>query len=225
MADVIDVTLSGSGLDWTATLAPCEELPEVEGSGSTPSEALEDARALAQAAVLALALEQGVEVGPVELAALEARLRLAVGLALFRHLNPSPETPDVPPYGSDVSTFPDLDPTLSLISTQRAIAEVVARRWLTPNGSLFYAPSEGVDVREYLNQGFTKARVYALQAQLAAEAEADERVESASVRVDFNAQAQTLKVSATLRPYDSGPFALVLTVSALRVDLEILSAA
>jgi hypothetical protein len=225
MSDRIDVTLEGADLDWTATIAAADELPAVEGSGSTPAEALEDARALAQAAVLALALEEGIDVGPLELAALEARLRLAVGLALFTHENPSPKVAVVPTYGSDVSTFHDLEPTLSAITTQRAIAEVVARRLLTPTGSLFYDPSAGVDVRTLLNEGFTPSRVYALRAQIAAEAEADERVASASVALDFNPQTQTLKISVRVRPFDVGPFTLVLTVSALAFDLEILAAA
>lgn len=224
MSERIDISITGSGLDWSATVVACDELPAVVGTGESPAAALEAARALAQAAVLELAQEQGAAVGPLELAALEARLRTATGQVLFA-AESSPAAPSVPTFGSDVSTFPDLDPTFSLMTTQRVIAEAVARRLLTPQGGLFYDPSAGVDVRGLLNAGFTQSGVYALRARIAAEAEADERVASAEVRLDFNQAAQTLAIRVRLVPHDGGPFFLVLSVSALAVDVSVLTAA
>lgn len=59
-----------------------------------------------------------------------------------------------------------------------AVSEQVARRYLTERGLLSYAPNDGTDVLEYLNDNMPLA---VIRAQLEAEALKDERVESASV--------------------------------------------
>lgn len=123
-------------------------------------------------------------------------------------------------FGLDVSTFldGDLDPYFRPLAGARAVAEAVARRWLTPTGALFYDPAFGIDVRELLGAALTPERVFALRARLAHQAEEDDRVDAADVDVDPDPTTRRLVVRATLRTA-TGPFAFVLAVDQLRVEL------
>ncbi len=58
----------------------------------------------------------------------------------------------------DVSTFPDLDSSFTLITGRRVIAEAILRRLLTPRGGLAYDPDFGLDVRGWLNEDCTRPR-------------------------------------------------------------------
>jgi hypothetical protein len=123
-------------------------------------------------------------------------------------------------FGVDVSTFldGDLDPYFRSISSARVVAEAVARRWLTPTGALFYDPAFGIDVRELLGAALTPERVFALRTRLAQQAEEDDRVDAAEVDVQLDRASGRLVIRASLQTA-VGPFALVLAIDQLRVDL------
>lgn len=223
MSDTITATLTSTTAGWSASLAFLDDLAAVEGTGATAVDALDAARELAQVATLAYAEEQGATVGPEQLAAIESHLQAATSEALFRLDHPAFAQPTPPTWGTDVSTFPDLDATFSLLGSQRIVAEAVARRLLTPHGTLFYDPDSGVDLRELLGEGFTQAKLYRLRSLISSEAEADERVLSAAVALTFNAAAQSLSVRVTIQTADGPDFALVLDINKLSVDLSVLS--
>ncbi len=221
----LEAQLSGSGSSWTATLALLEGAPAVEASGATAAAALDALRVAALRQVAEEAAAQGVALTPEGLANAEATVRGACSLALYRYQTPAPVLRVVDPYGLDVSTFPGLDVAFKLITGQRAIAEAVARRWVTPRGSLAYDPDYGEDVRGYLSARIDAARLRALEASLTAQALADERVSGAVVQlaVTGSGPALSLRASASLTS-SAGPFRLVLTVSQLALDLEVLRA-
>lgn len=127
----------------------------------------------------------------------------------------------MPDFGSDVSTFPDLDPGFSSMTGARVLAEAMARRFTTPRGSLVGSPTYGVDVREWLNESMTRARLTEWARALEQEAEKDERIESAEVSLSYDSAAMALRISALLEAADR-TFALVLVVTA--VSLTILDA-
>ncbi len=124
-------------------------------------------------------------------------------------------------YGSDISTLPDLDETFSPISGRQVVAQAIARWLSTPRGSQPFYPTRGLDVRQWLNSRMGDAEVFALTSAVEAECEADERVLSASVEVDFTASTMSMRISISLALAD-GPFKLVLAVS--QFDIQILSA-
>ncbi|MGZ3454443.1 MAG: hypothetical protein ACXVEF_32855 [Polyangiales bacterium] len=123
-------------------------------------------------------------------------------------------------FGVDVSTFleGDLDPYFRLISGARVVAEAIVRRWTTPTGGLFFDESFGVDIRELASKAMTPQTLFALASTLAAQAEEDERVQSALVNVSFSAATKRLLVRAEIR-CATGPFTLVVSADRLSVEL------
>lgn len=129
-------------------------------------------------------------------------------------------------YGTDHSTFlagtgaPDLDPSFGIISTARVIAEAVARRWLSPRGTLVTDPGAGIDVRDLLGLAVDQASLYAIASLLAAEAERDDRVAVCSVSLAYAAASQSLRITARITPVDgSQAIPLVLDVSAVTTTI------
>lgn len=120
-------------------------------------------------------------------------------------------------FGLDVSAIPDLDPMLALQGGRRVLAEAVARRLTTQRGSLFYAPDYGLDIRDYLNEGFTPSALFQAQSAIEAEVEKDERVISATVTLS-NPRPDTLRISIRIEAAD-GPFEMVLSIDQLTVQL------
>jgi hypothetical protein len=123
-------------------------------------------------------------------------------------------------FGQDTSTFAagDLDPYFRPLTGPRAVAEAVVRRWTTPTGGLFFDPSFGIDVREHLSRATTPSGAYTLASQLAAQAEEDERVQSALVAVSFDVQTRKLRVRAEIRTA-RGTFTLVVSADHLTIEL------
>src|SRR5690349_16156686 len=97
-------------------------------------------------------------------------------------------------FGSDISGFPDLDPTFSLVSGTTALAQAIARRLESPRGSLWYAPDYGTDVRGRLNDAFTASGLHALQSDIEAECEKDERIRHASATVTLDSRRSTMTI-------------------------------
>ena len=219
----LEATLAGSGTNWTASLALLTTREPVTATGTSPAAALRGLVPVALQQVASEAAAQGVTLGPVELVAAEMRVRAACSLGLFRYQTPTPTLVVTDEYGTDVSTFPDLDPKMLPITGQRAVAEAVARRWLTPLGALVYDPNYGEDLRSLLNAPVDSARLQAVRAALQAQATADERVLNATVTLTTSGSAAGLTVTVRGQLFTAaGPFSLVLTVSQLAADLTVL---
>jgi phage baseplate assembly protein W len=122
-------------------------------------------------------------------------------------------------YGVDVGILfegpagVDIDATGALVSGVLAVAQAVARRLLTPRGSLLGDPNYGLDIRYFLGEGLGQAEVYALERAVAAEAEKDERVLSARATASLDAEG-TLTIEVDIES-DEGPFGLVLNVGSV----------
>lgn len=120
-------------------------------------------------------------------------------------------------FGIDLKILPDLDPIPKLQGGRRNLAEALAKRLTTPRGGLFYDPSYGKDIRLLLNETLTEARLRQEEAEIEAEIEKDERIESASATLTVvNQERLKVKIECQTR---AGPFALVLAVSAVTVEL------
>lgn len=221
----LEATLAGAGTNWTATLALLSTREPVVATGASATGALSALVGVALRQVADEARAQGVTLGPVELVASELRVRAACSLALFRLRTPTPTLTVTDPYGTDVSTFPDLDPRMEAIRGQRAIAEAVGRRWITPLGALAYDEAYGENVRALLNAEIDSPRLQAIRAALVAQATADERVESATVELSVSGPSSGLTVVLRARLVSAaGPFVLVLTITRLNANLQILRA-
>jgi hypothetical protein len=122
------------------------------------------------------------------------------------------------PWGMDISALPDLDPSFTLQTGGRVLAEALARRLSTPGGSLGYDPDYGFDLREELNAKFGPGATTQLAGQIQSEVVKDERVITALATVTLNAAANTLGVVLQLGT-TRGPFSLTLGVSAVTVAL------
>jgi len=114
-------------------------------------------------------------------------------------------------FGSDISTFPTLDPNFRLITGTQVIFEAVLRRLMTPRGSLAYDLDYGTDVRGMLNASTTSSELFALQASIEAEAEKDERVLRADA-VITQLQTFVYRIDLSLTT-SAGPFLLVLAAT------------
>lgn len=114
--------------------------------------------------------------------------------------------------GTDIATpdAADLDPYFGTVSGVRAIAQALARRLVTPRGSLLDDDGYGYDLRSRLNDSLEPRDIAALAAIVKRELESDERVESAEVAVSL--ADGTLRVSARVVS-STGAFRLVLAVA------------
>jgi hypothetical protein len=120
-------------------------------------------------------------------------------------------------FGTDISTFPDLDPRFRLISGPQVVVEALARRLTTSRGSLISDPAYGWDVRQLLNAERDRRSDARAIASMKAQVEADERVLSARVTMTPAGDALSITVRFTTQ---AGPFAFVLSVGAARVALR-----
>jgi hypothetical protein len=124
--------------------------------------------------------------------------------------------------GVDFDVLSNFPKSMVLVSGRRNLANALARRLQTPAGFLAAAfdgdPDYGFDVRSRLNQSDSPAELGALEADIKAEVEKDERVLSAEVAVAFTFATGTLEVEIEVEDGE-GPFELVLTVSALSTEL------
>lgn len=120
--------------------------------------------------------------------------------------------------GSDVLVFPGLDETFTLINDGRVLAEALARRLLTPRGTLPFHADYGFDLRNYVNESMTQDVLYRLKAAVERECELDERVLAASATVTYGYQTQALRVRVSVTT-SNGPFKFVLNVTSLTAEL------
>jgi hypothetical protein len=123
-----------------------------------------------------------------------------------------------PDFGLDVSCLPDLDPSFTLISGFRVVAEAIARRFITPKGTLLRDPNYGFDVRSILNEKFTPANLFLWRRLMIAQAELDERVLSTDITLTLGTDNRSLRIHAAIVTAQ-GPFTMVLDVGHVRVEL------
>jgi len=115
----------------------------------------------------------------------------------------------------------DLSMPSYMATGNQVVAEAILRRWTTGRGQLIDDPNYGFNVLDLLSDDLGKKDIAYAQQQLAAEAEKDERVLSASVTLTLNVQGE-LKLDATITTA-AGPFKFVVAVSAVSVQLLLVS--
>jgi len=222
MSNAIDVTISGSVGAYSCVVDACVGVLAQSGAGVTPDAAVASARASAQAAALAFL---GATPTPAQLTNIEARLRNACSAAIFIYNNPAPALAPATGFGTDVSTFPDLDPTFTIISGQHVVGEACARRLYCPRGGLLYDSDYGMDVRLLLNAGFTPQQAYVFKTALESECEKDERVIAASAVLAYVNATNTLTATIRVQTSNATAFALTLTVTQVAVNITIIPSA
>lgn len=121
-------------------------------------------------------------------------------------------------YGTGVASLAladgglDLDPYFRKITGPLVVLHAVARRFVTPRGSLWWAPNDGLDVRRWVLDGVRLQDLPTLEQLIVTEAERDDRVLSADATLTFADDVLTIRLSLTLA---EGTFSLVLAVSAV----------
>ncbi len=115
----------------------------------------------------------------------------------------------------------DLSMPSYMATGNQVVAEAVLRRWTCSQGQLIDDPNYGYNVMDLVSADLGKKDIAYAQQQLAAEAEKDERVRSATVTVTLSA-AGVLDIQAAVVTA-AGPFKLVVSVSATSVTLLLVS--
>lgn len=117
-------------------------------------------------------------------------------------------------FGTDLSTPDalDIDPMGRTVSGLEALAQALARRFVTRRGSLKNAPAYGYDLRLLLADALTAGDIAAAETRCLEQLRADERVDDARVSLTFNQTTERLRLEARVTTAE-GPFRLVLDVS------------
>jgi len=122
-------------------------------------------------------------------------------------------------FGADLDFVDDIPLNDSLASGLKNLGNALARRLITPRGTLRYDLGYGTDVRQYLNEGVTRADVSAIVAAIQQELESDERVLRANVeKINLNEAASSLTVEIRIDT-DEGPFTLVLAIGTVSAEV------
>lgn len=129
-----------------------------------------------------------------------------------------------PRYGTAISTFVagqrGLDRNMRLISGPRVVLEGIARRWLTPRGSLITNQNVGINIRDWIGSDTSSDGDYAKKHALVTEAQRDDRVDEIDVDFSYDRSTETLTISASVKLADAATvFEMVLTVDAVSASL------
>lgn len=129
-----------------------------------------------------------------------------------------------PRYGTAISTFVagqrGLDRNMRLISGPRVVLEGIARRWITPRGSLITNPNVGINIRDWIGSDISSDGDYAKKHALVTEAQRDDRVDEIDVDFSYDRSTETLTISASVKLADAATvFEMVLTVDAVSASL------
>lgn len=121
--------------------------------------------------------------------------------------------------GVDIATpgAADLDPYFSLVSEGRALVEALARRLVTPRGSLLNYPTYGYDLRQWVNADLDVADLREIERAAAEECRADERVDDVQLAATF--ADDRLSLTGTIYTVDGRVYRLSLAVSDVTVIL------
>lgn len=120
-------------------------------------------------------------------------------------------------FGSDLSCVSDCTPDMAVVTGRKLLAQAIARRYMTPRGGLIDDPNYGFDLTQYVNDDLSAKDIARIQAGAIAEAEKDERILSADVKITTNT-AGIMVVTVVLTDAE-GPFTLVLSVGEVTVDI------
>jgi hypothetical protein len=128
-------------------------------------------------------------------------------------------TIDTTNYGSDLSTYAnpasgiaDLDPTFTVISGPRVVVERIARKLMTPTGSMLKA-GWGFDLRSVLQSSLTSAQVNQLRGILQDQIEQEPEVDSVDLRIDYTLQLRRMDITGTLTLITGEEFPLVFIIT------------
>jgi hypothetical protein len=134
------------------------------------------------------------------------------------------------PFGTDVSTFrtgsPGLDPTWELVDGPVTVVEIVARRFLTPHGTLEGDSDFGHDVRQYMQARQSAVMRARARMKLRAEALKEQRVKDCTIEI--TTVGKTMTISAILHLSSGQSFSLTIGISELAkpsVQIALLQAA
>jgi hypothetical protein len=116
----------------------------------------------------------------------------------------------------------DLSMPSYMASGNLCVAEAVLRRWTTSRGELIDDPNYGFNVMDLVSDDLGPRDIAYAQQQLAQEAEKDERVRKMKVVLTGPDSAGNLRIEGT-GTTAAGPFKLVLAVSAVSVDVLLVS--
>lgn len=121
--------------------------------------------------------------------------------------------------GIDIATpgAADLDPYFSLVSEGRCLCEALARRLVTPRGSLLNSPGCGYDLRQWVNADLDAGDLREIERAAAEECRADERVDDAYIDATFS--DDRLSIVGTVTTVSGRVFRLSLAVSDVTVIL------
>lgn len=120
--------------------------------------------------------------------------------------------------GSDIGCITGVDWSLTTVSGRKALAQAIARRWITEPGDLVYDEDYGYGIFSFISGAVQSPGVIA--AGLRAEALKDERVEDCQVTVSFVGDA--LSISGKLTDA-AGPFDLTLSLSTTTLTIQMLA--
>lgn len=120
-------------------------------------------------------------------------------------------------YGTGIGGPTDLPAQWYYASGLPNLANNIARRLMTPRGSMSWAPTEGYDVRQLVNLEATARNRAAAEAAIAAEVERDDRVVACDATIT-RVSAQSILVALVITASD-GTFPLVLSVNSLTVSV------
>ena len=120
-------------------------------------------------------------------------------------------------FGTDFSCVADCADDFGLATGRTVVAQAIARRFMTPRGRLIGDANYGFDLTGYVNDDLSSADLSRIASGCEAEAVKDERVISASVTVTLSV-AGLLLVTCVLDTA-AGPFTLVLSVTAVTVEV------
>lgn len=128
---------------------------------------------------------------------------------------------DTSELGVDLDVVSDLNPSFILCSGFRNLGNAIARRLSTPPGALALIgddPDYGYDLRGQLNAEMSQEEIGRIGTDIETEVMKDDRVQSASVVATYTWAAYDLAVEIDILT-KSGPFRLILGVSAVTVDV------
>lgn len=121
-------------------------------------------------------------------------------------------------FGVDASTIGGLDPTFAEVRGKRVVLERLVRRFRTARGDLDYAPDDGLDLVQWVNEATTPMQRRTLGNYMLLEAKKDEAVLDAIITMNFNSAVQRLDINVWVDT-EEGPFDFTLGVNELTVQV------
>lgn len=118
-------------------------------------------------------------------------------------------------YGKDVL----IGKVVSPISGSKNLINALVRRLSTMQGSLFYDPQYGYDVRQFINAEVDDQDIQQIETNVENQIEQDERVSSCRCTAQFDYQTQKMRLEVQVTPFVDRTFTLILSVDNLTVKL------